>query len=123
MDSTPPKQNPLLPALIAFLILGFFDVRFYFIQHQFIALGSAIIGSIAIFILLFFMRSRFAWLAAVIVVVIVAVTLFLTYQFGYMGFPLTRFLAIIDLFLFAFFLDYVWKRREPYLRYVAAKEI
>src|SRR5438874_1140320 len=110
MDSTPPKQNPLLPALIAFLILGFFDVRFYFIQHQFIALGSAIIGSIAIFILLFFMRSRLAWLAAVIVVVIVAVTLLLTYHLGYMGFPLTWSLAIIDLFLFAFFLGYVWKR-------------
>src|SRR6266446_883613 len=119
MDSTPPKRNPLLPVLIAFLILGFFDVRFYFIQHQFIALGSAIIGSITIFILLFFIRSRFAWLAAVITVLIVAVTLFLTYQFGYMGFPLTRFLAIFDLFLFAFFLGYVWKRREPYLRYVA----
>jgi hypothetical protein len=123
MDSTPPKRNPLLPVLIAFLILGFFDVRFYFIQHQFIALGSAIIGPIAIFILLFFMRSRFAWLAAVIIVLVVAMTLFLTYQFGYMGFPLTWFLAIIDLFLLAFFLGYVWKRREPYLRYVAAKEI
>ena len=109
--------------LIAFLLLGFFDVRFYFIQHQFIALGCAIIGPMGIFILLFFMRSRFAWLAAVIIVLIVAMTLFLTYQFGYMGFPLTWFLAIIDLSLFAFFLGYLWKRREPYLRYVAAKEI
>jgi hypothetical protein len=123
MDSTPPKRNPLLPVLIAFLLLGFFDVRFYFIEHEFIALGSAIIGPIAIFIVLFFMRSRFAWMAAVIIVVIVAATLFLTYQLGYMGFPLTWFLAIVDLFLFAFFLGYVWKRREPYLRYVAAKEI
>jgi Na+-driven multidrug efflux pump len=69
------------------------------------------------------MRSRFAWLVAVMFVLIVAVTLFLTYQLGYMGFPLTWFLGIVDLILFALFLGYTWKRREPYFRYVAAKEI
>lgn len=69
------------------------------------------------------MRSRFAWLVAVMLVLIVAVTLFLTYQLGYMGFPLTWFLGIVDLILFALFLGYIWKRREPYFRYVAAKEI
>src|SRR5713226_3880307 len=106
MGSTPPKRNPLLPVLVAFLVLGFFDVRFYFIEHQFIALGSAIIGPIAIFIMLFFMRSRFAWVAAVICVLVVAITLFLTYQRGYMGFPLTWFLVIVDLLLFAFLLGY-----------------
>jgi hypothetical protein len=69
------------------------------------------------------MRSRFAWLAAVIVIFMVAATLLLTYQLGYMGFPFTWSLAIIDLLLFALFLRYLWKTKEPYLRYVAAKEI
>jgi hypothetical protein len=40
-----------------------------------------------------------------------------------MGFPFTWSLAIIDLLLFALFLRYLWKTKEPYLRYVAAKEI
>jgi hypothetical protein len=123
MDSRSPKRNPLLPVLLGCLVLGFFDVRFYFIEHHFVALGSAIVGPIVLFIILFLMRSRFAWLAAVILVLIVAVTLFLTYQLGYMGFPLTWFLGIVDLILFGLFLAYLWKIREPYLRYVAAKEI
>lgn len=123
MDATPPMRNPLLPVFVGCLVLGFFDIRFYFIEHHFVALGSAIVAPIVIFIILFFMRSRFAWLAAVILVLIVAVTLFLTYQLGYMGFPLTWFLGIVDLVLFSLFLAYLWKIREPYLRYVAAKEI
>jgi hypothetical protein len=117
-----PTRNPLLPVLIGFLVVGFFDVRFYVVEHHFIALGSAIVGAITTFIILFFIASRFAWLAAVITVLIVVVTLFLTYQLGYMGFPLTPFLAIFDLVLFGFFLAYIWRRKEPYFRYVASKE-
>ena len=123
MDSTPPKRNPLLPALIGAVVLAYFDIRFYFIEHRFILLGSAIVIPVAAFMILFFMRSRFAWLAAVIVVFMIAVTLLITYQLGYMGFPLTWFLGIVDLLLFALFLRYLWKTKEPYLRYVAAKEI
>jgi hypothetical protein len=123
MDSTPPKRNPLLPALIGALVLAYFDIRFYFIEHRFILLGSAIVVPVAAFIILFFIRSHFAWLAAVIVVFMIAVTLLITYQLGYMGFPVTWFLGIVDLLLFALFLRYLWKTKEPYLRYVAAKEI
>jgi hypothetical protein len=123
MDSTPPKRNPLLPALIGALVLAYFDIRFYFIEHRFILLGSAIVIPVAAFIILFFIQSRFAWLAAVSFVFMIAVTLLITYQLGYMGFPLTWFLGIVDLLLFALFLRYLWKTKEPYLRYVAAKEI
>src|SRR5438876_5695364 len=114
MDATLPKRNPLLPTLLGFLVAGFFDFRFYFIQHHFIGLGSAIVIPIVIFTVLFFMRSRFAWLAAVIVVLFIAMVLFLTYQFGYMGFPLSWPLAIIDLVLVALFLGYIWRRKQPY---------
>ena len=123
MDSTPPKRNPLLPALIGSFVLAYFDIRFYFIEHRFMALGLAVVVPIAAFIILFFMRSRFAWVAAVIVVSMIAVTLLVTYQLGYMGFPLTWFVGIVDLLLFALFLRYLWRTREPYLRYVAAKEV
>jgi len=123
VDTTRPKRNPLLPALVGAFVLGYFDVRFYFIEHHYNALGSAIVVPLAVFIILFFLRSRFAWLAAVIVVFTIAVTLLLTYQLGYMGFPLTWFLGIVDLLLFALFLTGLWKVRQPYLRYVAPKEI
>src|SRR5438477_8117436 len=123
MDSTPPRRNPLLPALIGALVLAYFDIRFYSIEHRFILLGSAIVIPVAAFIVLFFIRSRFAWLAAVIVVFMIAVTLFMTYQLGYLGFPLTWFLGVVDLLLFALFLRYLWKTKELYLRYVAAREI
>jgi hypothetical protein len=69
------------------------------------------------------MRSRVAWLAAVVLAFMVAVTLLLTYLLGYMGFPLTWFVGIVDLLLFSLFLRYLLKTRAPYLRYVAAKEI
>ena len=104
-------------------MLVYFDSRFYFIEHRYIALGSAIIIPTAFFMILFLMRSRFAWVAAVVVLFMIALTLFLTYQLGYMGFPLTWFLGIVDLLLFALFLRYLWKAREPYRRYVAPKEI
>src|ERR1043165_4490109 len=123
MDSKSPKRNPLLPALIGLFVVAYFDIRFYFFEHRYIALGSAVVIPIAAFITLFFMRSRFAWAAAVIVLFMIAITLLLTYQLGYMGFPLTWFLGIVDLLLFASFLRYLWKVREPYLRYAAAKEI
>jgi hypothetical protein len=123
MDTTRPKRNPLLPAFVGALVLAYFDVSFYFVEHQYIALGSAIVLPIVIFIVLFLMRSPFAWLAAVVVVLMIALTLLLTYQLGYMGFPLTWFVDIVDLLLFALFVRYLWKTREPYLRYVAPKEI
>jgi hypothetical protein len=123
VDTTRPKRNPLLPALVGAFVLGYFDVRFYFIEHHYIALGSAIVVPLTVFIILFFLRSRFAWLAAVIVVFTIAVTLLLTYQLGYMGFPLTWFLGIVDLLLFALFLTGLREVRQPYLRYVAPKEI
>ena len=120
MAETPrPKRNPLLPAFVGALLLAYFDIKFYFIEHHYIALGSAIVIPIAIFIILFLSRLRFAWYAALFVVLMIAVTLFLTYQLGYMGFPLTSFLAVVDLLLFALFLTLLWKAREPYLRYVA----
>ena len=122
-DTPRPKRNPLLPAFVGTLVLAYFDVRFYFIEHRYVALGLAIVIPTAIFVVLFLMRSRFAWHAALIVVLMIAVTLLLTYQLGYMGFPLTWFLATVDLFLFAFFLSLLWKAREPYLRYVAPKEM
>ena len=122
MDSAAPKRNPLFPVLIGFLVVGFFDIRFYFIEHHFVALGSAIVGPIAIFIVLFFTRSRLAWLTAVIIVPIIALTLFLTYQLGYMGFPLTRLLAIVDVMLFGLFLVYVLNIRGRYFRYLGTKE-
>ena len=123
MDTTRPKRNPLLPAFVGALVLAYFDASFYFVEHQYIALGSAIVLPIVIFIVLFLMRSPFAWLAAVVVVFMMALTLLLTYQLGYMGFPLTWFVGIVDLLLFALFARYLWKAREPYLRYVAPKEI
>jgi hypothetical protein len=122
-DTTRPKRNPLLPAFVGALVLAYFDIQFYFIEHRYIALGSAIVIPTAIFIILFLMRSRLAWYAAAIVVLMMAVTLLLTYQLGYMGFSLTWFLGIVDLLLFALFLHYLWKTREPYLRYVAPKGI
>ncbi len=123
MDAAPPKRNPLLPILIGFLVAGYFDIRFYFIEHHFVSLGSAIVAVITLFIVLFLMRSRFAWEAAVLAILVLAVILMLTYHFGYMGFPLTWPLAIIDLLLLAVFLGYMWRRREPYFHYVRAKEI
>jgi hypothetical protein len=123
MDTTRPKRNPLLPAFVGALVLAYFDVSFYFVEHQYIALGSVIVLPIVIFIVLFLMRSPYAWLAAVVVVFMMALTLLLTYQLGYMGFPLTWFVGIVDLLLFALFARYLWKTRELYLRYVAPKEI
>ena len=123
MDTQSPERNPLLPVLIGFVVSAFFDFRFYFIEHRYIALGAAIIVPIAVFIVLYFMRSRLAWAAALVTIVVLVVGLLLTYHLGYMGFPLTLPLAIFDVLLFAVFVGYVWKRRDPYFRYVAAKEI
>ncbi len=123
MDTTTPKRNPLLPILVGFLIAALSDVRFYFVEHRDTVLGLAVVVPIAIFLVLFFLRSRFAWMAAVIIVLILAGVLLLTYHFGYMGFPLTWPLAIFDIILAGLLLSWVWRRREPYLRYVAGKEI
>jgi hypothetical protein len=117
------KRNPLLPVLVGFLVAAFFDFRFYFVQHRYLALGSAIIIPDAIFVGLFLMRSRLAWYAALFVVLMIAVILLLTYQLGYMGFPLTWPLAVFDVIVFVLLLSWVWKRRAPYFRYMAAKEI
>jgi hypothetical protein len=123
VDTTPPKRNPLLLILIGFLVAAFFNIQFYFVQHRLIGLGSAAIGAIAVFFVLFFLRSRWAWLAAILALAVLAVVMLLTYQGGYMGFPLTWPVAIIDLVLFVVFVGYVFRIRKSYLRYVAAKEI
>jgi hypothetical protein len=123
VDTSPPKRNPLLPILVGFLAAAFFDFRFYFLEHHYIALGSLIIGPIAVFVALYFMRSRLAWLGALVVIVILAGAMLLTYRLGYMAFPLTLPVAIIDLFLFVMFVGYVVKKQELYFRYCAANEI
>jgi hypothetical protein len=109
--------------LVAFLVGAFLDCRFYFVEHHSLALSSATIVPVAIFIILFFLRSPWAWTAAVAVVAILAAALLLTYHLGYMGFPLTWPLAIIDLVIFGWVFWYLWRRRDPYLRYVARKDI
>jgi hypothetical protein len=123
MNTTRPKRNPLLPAFIGAPVLVYFDVSFYFVEHHYVALGSAIVVPIVIFLILFLAKSPFAWLAAVVVVFMIALTLLLTYQLGYMGFSLTWFVGIVDLLLFALFVRYLWKTKAPYLRYVESKEI
>ncbi len=122
MHVTRPKRNPLLPAFLGALVLAYFDTRFYLVEHQYVALGAAVLVPVAVFIVLFLMRSAYAWPAAAAVFFMMAVTLILTYQLGYMGFPLTWFLTIIDLLLFAFMARLLWRAREPYQRYIAPNE-
>lgn len=117
-----PKRNPLLPAFVGALVLVYFDSRFYFFEHRYIALGLVIVIPTIVFIILFLMRSRFAWHAALLVVFMIASTLFLTYQRGYMGFSFDWLLGIVDLFLFGMFLLYLWKVRGSYLRYIARED-
>jgi glycerol-3-phosphate acyltransferase PlsY len=117
-----PKRNPLLFAFTGGLVLAYFDTRFYFIEHQYVALGLAVLIPLTVFIALFLSRSAFAWLAAAVVLFMMAVTLIFTYQLGYMGFPLTWFLAIVDLLLFGFMACLLWRAREPYHRYIAPDE-
>jgi hypothetical protein len=118
-----PNRNPLLPALIGVLVAAYFDIRFYFIDHQHFALGSAVVVFTAAFVILFLMRSRFAWLAAVILWFVIGLTLLLTYQLGYMGFPFTWFVGFVDLVIFALMLRWLWRIRQPYLRYVAPEQV
>jgi hypothetical protein len=117
VETPTPKRNPLLPILVGFLIAAFFDFRFYFVEHRSTALGLAVLVPIAIFLVLFFLRSRLAWVAALVIVFILAGVLLLTYHFSYMGFP-----YVFDTILLALLLLWVWRRREPYLRYVAERE-
>src|SRR5882724_10907358 len=100
MHVTRPKRNPLLPAFVAAFVLGYFDTRFYFIEHQYIALGLAILVPLAVFVVFYLTRSSYAWAAAAVVLFMMALTILLTYELGYMGFPLTWFLAIVDLLLY-----------------------
>ncbi len=123
MDTTPPQRNPLLLIFIGFLVAALSDIQFYFLQHRLIGLGSAAIGAIVVFSVLFFVRSRWAWLAAILALTVLAVVMLLTYQGGYMGFVLTWPVAIIYLVIFVVFVGYVLRIRKSYLRYVAAKEI
>ena len=104
------------------LVLIYVDSRFYFIEHQHIALGAAVVVPAIIFIILYLIRSRFAWHAAVVVLLMIVATLALAYQLDYMGFSLTWFVGIVDLLLFALMARFLWKAREPYLRYIAPKE-
>ncbi len=123
MNSTQPDRNPLQIALIGALTVGFLDTRFYFLQHHYVALGSAILIPIGIFIILFLSRSTYAWLAAIVAVFMMALTLILTYWLGYMGFSISWPLAIIDLLLFGQMTRLLWRARLPYQRYIAQNKI
>jgi hypothetical protein len=120
----PPKRNPLLPFLLAAVVVAYFDSRFYFFEHPLPVFGVAILGSLAVFATLFFLRSRYAWHAAGIVFVgILPIGLLLTYYGGDLGFPLTWSLALVDLLIYAILAAYLWKKRVPYFLYIAPKEI
>jgi hypothetical protein len=122
MHVTRPKRNPLSPAFAAALVLGYFDTRFYFIEHQYIALGLAILVPLAMFVVLYLTRSSYAWVAAAVVLFMMALTILLTYELGYMGFPLTWFLAIVDLLLYGSMAWLLCRARQPYHRYIAPNE-
>ena len=110
--------------LLAALAVAYFDSRFYFFEHHLPVFGVAILASLAVFAVLFFLRSRYAWHAAGIVfVAILPIALLLTYQGGYMGFPLTWRLAVVDLVIYALLAAYIWRSRAPYFCYIAPKEI
>lgn len=121
MATSSPKRNPLFAVLIGFIVAGFFDFHFYFIEHRYVALGLTIIIPIAVFVALYSVHSRFAWAASLVAIVPLAAAMVLTYQLGYMGFPLTLPVAAVDVLLLALFVAYVWKRREPYLRYLDSR--
>jgi small-conductance mechanosensitive channel len=123
VDTTPSKRNPLLPIFLGFLIAGLFNFQFYFVQHRLSGLGTAAVGSSAIFIVLFLVRSRFAWLGAIVGIVVLAAVMLLTYHAGYMGFSLTWPIAVVDFLLCVVLLGYLWKIRQAYLRYIAAKNL
>lgn len=116
------KRNPLGPLVFAALVVAYFDVQFYFFQRHLLPFGLTILGSLAIFLVLFILRSRYAWHAALIVfVVILPITLFLTYYWGYMDFRLTLPLAVIDIVIYAVVAVWIWRARKPYFAYVASK--
>jgi hypothetical protein len=120
----PPKRNPLLPFLLAAVVAAYSDSRFYFFENHLPFFGVAILASLAVFAVLFFLRTRYAWHAAAIVFVgILPVALLLTYYGGYLGFRLTWSLAVVDLLIYAILAAYLWKKRVPYFLYIAPKEI
>lgn len=119
-----PRRNPLEPLAVAALVAAYFDARFYFFEHYLPAFGVPILASIAVFVGLFLLRSRFAWHAAGISLAgILPVAMLLTYYSGHMGFTLTWPLAVVDLLIYAIVAVYLWKKREPYFLYIAPKEI
>jgi hypothetical protein len=118
VHAEPPKRNLLGLLLVGALVAVYFDSRFYFFERPLPAFGVSIVLSLAIFVALFFLRSRYAWhAAAIIFLAVLPVVLLLTYQGGYMGFRFTPFLAVVDLLLYALFAIV----RKPYFRYIAAK--
>ena len=118
------KKNPLGPLVFAALVVAYFDIQFYFFQRHLLPFGFTILGSLAIFLLLFILRSRYAWHAALIVfVVVLPITLFLTYYWGYMDFRVTLPLAVIDIVIYAVVTVWILRARKPYFAYLASKGV
>lgn len=119
MDPSSQQRNPLIFIFAGLIVMIAFDFRFYFVRHHLMALGTVIIFPMAFFAILFLRRSHFAWhLAVIIIAVVVPVSLLVTYRRGYMNFPLSPQVAIIDLVIIALLLAYLWKIRKPYFRYL-----
>lgn len=115
-------RNPLLPALLGAVVVAYFDARFYFFQRQLPAIGIPVITSLLCFVILFFLRSRYAWhIAFVDFAGVLPTTLFITYHGGYMGFPLTWRLAMFDVVIYTLVATYIWRVRESYFRHASAK--
>ena len=119
-----PKRNPLLPFLLAAVVAAYLDSRFYFFEHHLPVFGVVILASLVVFAVLFFLRSRYAWhVAGIVFVGVLPVALLLTYYGGYLGFPLTWSLAVVDFLIYAILAAYLWRKRVPYFLYIAPKEI
>jgi hypothetical protein len=123
-ETTNRPKNPLSPLVFVALVVAYFDVQFYFFERQLLPFGLTILGSLAIFLFLFIRRSRYAWHAALIVfVLILPITLFLTYYWGFMDFRLTLPLAVIDIVICAVVTVWICRARKPYFAYLACKGI
>ena len=119
--SNRPK-NPLGPLVFAALVVAYFDVQFYFFERQLLPFGLTILGSLAVFLVLFILRSRYPWHAALFVfLVILPITFFLTYYWGYMNFRLALPLAVTDIVIYTVVTVWILRARKPYFAYIASK--
>lgn len=111
-----------MPALLGAIVVTYIDTRFYFFQLQLPAIGIPVVISLLGFVILFFLGSRYAWhIAFVVFAGVLPARLFITYHGGYMGFPLTWRLAMIDCLIYALVATYIWRARESYFRYASPK--